>query len=215
MVCIAAIVFTFIDVLHGFKQVRSESERQFRVVYIAAFSLLILVAILWASGANANSIAAKWNGALLTFCALFAVFGSRIALQYRLRNPHPAVRHDAADGEATAQLAQRILQAINDEKVLTTCNLKVSDFADQIGEQEYKVTRCITGHLQFRNFNHFLNSYRIDRAKRIFNDQAKSNLSIATVAYDCGFNSLGPFNRAFRQQTGVTPREYRQSQSVI
>jgi AraC-like DNA-binding protein len=76
--------------------------------------------------------------------------------------------------------------------------------------QEYKVTRFITSRQQYRNFNNLLNSYRIDRAERIFNDSDSHHLSIATIAYDCGFNSLGPFNRAFREYTGMTLREFRQ-----
>ena len=30
-----------------------------------------------------------------------------------------------------------------------------------------------------------------------------------TIAMDAGFQSLGPFNRAFKATTGVTPTEYR------
>jgi AraC-like DNA-binding protein len=32
---------------------------------------------------------------------------------------------------------------------------------------------------------------------------------VLTIALDAGFSSLGPFNRAFKAETGVTPSEYR------
>jgi len=32
---------------------------------------------------------------------------------------------------------------------------------------------------------------------------------VITIAMDAGFQSLGPFNRAFKETTGVTPTEYR------
>jgi len=32
---------------------------------------------------------------------------------------------------------------------------------------------------------------------------------VITIAMDAGFQSLGPFNRAFKATTGVTPTEYR------
>ncbi|RTM02125.1 MAG: AraC family transcriptional regulator, partial [Bradyrhizobiaceae bacterium] len=32
---------------------------------------------------------------------------------------------------------------------------------------------------------------------------------VITIAMDAGFQSLGPFNRAFKAVTGVTPTEYR------
>jgi AraC-like DNA-binding protein len=34
---------------------------------------------------------------------------------------------------------------------------------------------------------------------------------ILTVALDAGFGSIGPFNRAFKAHTGLTPSEYRRS----
>ncbi|WP_366140325.1 AraC family transcriptional regulator [uncultured Umboniibacter sp.] len=37
--------------------------------------------------------------------------------------------------------------------------------------------------------------------------------SISTIAFDCGYNSIGPFNRAFKELTGFTPKAYRESQS--
>ena len=49
----------------------------------------------------------------------------------------------------------------------------------------------------------------------ILKDPNNNHLKIATVAFDCGFNSLGLFNRAFKQYTGKTPRTYRQELILI
>ena len=38
---------------------------------------------------------------------------------------------------------------------------------------------------------------------------------ILTIALDAGFASLGPFNRAFKAETGLTPTEYRRAESGI
>jgi AraC-like DNA-binding protein len=35
---------------------------------------------------------------------------------------------------------------------------------------------------------------------------------ILTIALDAGFQSLGPFNRAFKSQAGMTPSEFRRLQ---
>ncbi len=34
-------------------------------------------------------------------------------------------------------------------------------------------------------------------------------MPILTIALDAGFGSIGPFNRAFKAHTGLTPTEYR------
>ena len=44
-----------------------------------------------------------------------------------------------------------------------------------------------------------------------FRDPAQARSSISTIAYELGFGSLGPFNRAFKDATGVTPTAWRAS----
>ena len=40
-------------------------------------------------------------------------------------------------------------------------------------------------------------------------DPAQEAVPILTIALDAGFQSLGPFNRAFKAETGLTPSEFR------
>jgi AraC-like DNA-binding protein len=217
LVCIAAIAFVWREALHDYLVLSSPAERRFRQIYVGSFSLLVAITLLWVSGARPGSLAADWQAMLLTSSAVLTLAGGLVAVQYRLRHPLSVSgglersRAVPSDDEQSDVLAQRILRAIEDENLLTTSNLKVAEFAARVGELEYKVTRCITNRLRYRNFNHLLNSYRVERAKRLFDDADCQHLNIASIAYDCGFNSLGPFNRAFRQHTGITPREYRRN----
>ncbi len=87
--------------------------------------------------------------------------------------------------------------------------LTISQLARQIGEQEYKVRLAINQQLGYRNFTDFVNSFRIKEAREILADPQKQALNIQEVAYKVGFNSIGPFNRAFKAATGTTPSGYR------
>jgi AraC-like DNA-binding protein len=209
VICIAAIVFVFHETLQGIGTIKNTSERRFRYGFIAGFGLMTGVAVLWVMGAYSDSFAARWNAELLTLCAVMGVAGSRLAVQYRLRHPLINANQYHTDAAGEAQLAERIQQAISDEALLTQADLKVADFARHLGEQEYKVTRCISNRLNYRNFNHLLNSARIRRARVLLKDPANEHKTIASIAFDCGYNSLGPFNRAFKQITKLTPREFR------
>ena len=75
---------------------------------------------------------------------------------------------------------------------------------------EYRLRRLINQALGYRNFNSFLNHYRIEEVKAALADPAQAAVPILTMALDAGFSSLGPFNRAFKAETGLTPSEYRQ-----
>src|SRR5690606_38125679 len=106
-------------------------------------------------------------------------------------------------------LDDRILQVMTDQAAFTQPGLKVADVAHRLGAPEYKVTRCITGPLGFRNFNHMANHFRIAEAKRRLTDARLAHLPVLTIALDCGFGSIGPFNRAFKAETGMTPMHFR------
>jgi AraC-like DNA-binding protein len=64
-----------------------------------------------------------------------------------------------------------------------------------------------------QNFTNFINSYRIEESKRILCDPDKEYLSIAGIAYECGFNSLSSFNVSFKKNIGVTPSVFKKEVS--
>jgi AraC-like DNA-binding protein len=93
--------------------------------------------------------------------------------------------------------------------------LTIGTLAAQLGVPEYKLRRAINQGLGHRNFSAFLNGYRIGDAKVALADPARSPLPVLTIAMDAGFQSLGPFNRAFKTATGLTPTEFRREKNII
>ena len=90
--------------------------------------------------------------------------------------------------------------------------LSIGGLAAKLGLPEHGLRRLINRRLGYRNFNAFLNSYRLDDVMAALADPAQEAVPILTIAMDAGFQSLGPFNRAFKAQTGVTPSEFRRLQ---
>ncbi|HIS69269.1 MAG TPA: AraC family transcriptional regulator [Candidatus Gallacutalibacter stercoravium] len=55
-------------------------------------------------------------------------------------------------------------------------------------------------------FNEYLNALRVARAQELLRG---TDLPITQLAFDCGFESQRTFNRAFKEQTGQSPRQFR------
>lgn len=55
----------------------------------------------------------------------------------------------------------------------------------------------------------FINRHRVADAKNMLGDPTHNNLTLEAVGRQCGFNSRSSFNRAFRDETGVTPLEFK------
>jgi AraC-like DNA-binding protein len=47
---------------------------------------------------------------------------------------------------------------------------------------------------------------RLNKAKELLRI---ADTSIASIAFECGFNDPAYFSRAFKQENGVTPQEWR------
>lgn len=90
--------------------------------------------------------------------------------------------------------------------------LTIGALAEEVGAPEHKLRRLINDHLGFRNFAAFVNARRIEAAKTVLGDPANARTTVAAIAFDLGFGSLGPFNRAFKEATGLTPTEFRRVQ---
>ncbi len=213
-ICIGALVMVLVEVLSGYNSRLAQSERRFRQIFATVFCGMVAMTLIWAGNATGGSFAAQWVNVVIAACGLVGVIGSRLAVNYRKQ--HPLTSRSARCAVSTpstvardSALARRVLDAIDHAQRFTTPDLKVADLAMALGEQDYKVTQCITGDLGYRNFNHLINTRRITHAKHALIDPENNDRSISAISFDCGFNSIGPFNRAFKQEVGMTPREFR------
>jgi AraC-like DNA-binding protein len=87
-------------------------------------------------------------------------------------------------------------------------NFTVIDLAELVQLHPKKVSQTIN---QFanKNFNHFINEFRVNEAKRLLTDPSYDNLTIEAVFRDAGFHSKSVFNTVFKQETGHTPSTFK------
>lgn len=105
------------------------------------------------------------------------------------------------------------LQALLDQQeIYRDPGLNLAALARALAVPEYRARQLVNGELGYRNFNVFMNDYRIAAAAHALADPAQAHLPILTIAMDAGYASLAPFNRAFRERHGMTPSEYRNQQ---
>lgn len=120
------------------------------------------------------------------------------------RAPAPAIR--AADRRAYESLS-----ALMDAGVWKEEGLTVASLAGKVGVPEHQLRALINGQLGFRNFSAFLNERRLGAAKAALADPAQARRQVLQIALDVGFGSIAPFNRAFKEATGMTPTEFRRA----
>ncbi|MEX0619468.1 MAG: helix-turn-helix transcriptional regulator [Pseudohongiellaceae bacterium] len=113
--------------------------------------------------------------------------------------PKPQVEVDPAVVEAIGNIMEQ-------ERLYARMGLTIGDLANALSMQEYRLRRVINQQMHYRNFNQFLNQYRIEEASLRIRD---TDTPISSIALDVGYASLSSFNKAFKDAHGVTPTEYR------
>lgn len=131
--------------------------------------------------------------------------------------PHPA-------GPAALSVAEPSLPDPEEERLAAALlrhmaggafrgeDLTVASLASSLRVPEYRLRRLINRRLGHRNFNAYVNAFRLEAARAALADPARRDEPVLSIALDAGFQSIGPFNRTFKATTGRTPSEFRREQ---
>jgi AraC-like DNA-binding protein len=195
-----------------------ERRRQFRTMLlwtVVIVSLSILIAELWLLGLGYGQ-ELKLLQSVSFLVIAFAIL-SRISLleadaffmpapSKKLAVDDPAVT-ELCRPEDTHNLA--ILSQLMDEGTYMEPGLTIAGLADKANMPEHRLRHLINKHMGYRNFADYLNFHRIEAAKARLSNIHERHVPVLTIAMELGYQSLGPFNRAFKERTEVTPTTYR------
>jgi AraC-like DNA-binding protein len=190
-----------------------EGRRRLRAFVVAAAVLygganaLLQLAV---AGGEATDVASAANTALLVL-VLAAVTGAllQVDIPELFAASAPPVAVADPTSAADRKLVEALMRLMAQERIYRQENVTIGTLAVRLSIPEYRLRRLINQRLGYRNFNSFLNNHRIAEARVALADPAQAQVPVITIAMDAGFQSLGPFNRAFKETTGVTPTEYR------
>ncbi|MCP3378838.1 helix-turn-helix domain-containing protein [Bradyrhizobium sp. CCGUVB4N] len=195
-----------------------ERRRRVRVFIVCAIALyggLNAVLQIAVAGHHVGAVAETINAGVLTgtvaaiVYAMMRVDGADLFPAAMAPAPPTVFSQPAADAAADQKLIDALMRLMADERIYRQENITIGVLAGRLKIPEYRLRRLINQRLGYRNFNVFLNNHRIEEAKAALADPTQAEVPVITIAMDAGFQSLGPFNRAFKAVTGVTPTEYR------
>lgn len=223
LVAAGFVVLSLLAAIHGARADLVERRRRLRPVFVAMSGLYMLVVLVLEvamprgpahpalSALNAAGILAV----TFAFAAVVLGLGAADLFVQVPRVDAPAMAEVAIDEPETpaapvdTALLDKIRTAMERDRLYREEGLTIAVFAMRLGATEHRVRRAINAGLGHRNFNMFLNAYRIADARTALADPSQAEVPVLTIAMDAGFGSLGPFNRAFKAETGLTPSEYR------
>ena len=194
-----------------------EGRRRIRVFIVSAatfYGCMNAISQIAISSNGASDVANAANSAVLALIvaaityAMMRVDGAEL---FPAPADNVASKAVAAQeqGAADQKLVGALMRLMADERIYRHDGITIGTLATKLAVPEYRLRRLINQQLGYRNFNVFLNNHRIEEAKAALADPSQAEVPVITIAMDAGFQSLGPFNRAFKATTGVTPTAYR------
>ena len=123
--------------------------------------------------------------------------------------------HDSTlDTSSSKSLMQDVKALFEKDEIFLDSGLTLDKVSKMVGATSRNLSRAINEN-NGNNFSEYVNSFRIEKAKKLLVSKAYENEKIATIAYDCGFGNITSFNLAFKAETKHTPSSFRKHFSPI
>jgi AraC-like DNA-binding protein len=223
------------EACRGLGKARAEQLWQ-RLLFLASYCSAVLISTVLSKLSGTAEASAGLSETLAAIFAIQIMLVTQVLIYWRFHR-HPRTVEDVASDEldqasspelvntghlsliihaalidngAERDLAQQIREMLEQQDMYLQANLKVADLARKMNVSEYRISRVFRDHFKARNFNQFINEMRIRHAKTLLQDPENTHWPVVVVGMESGFASVGPFTRAFKSNSGMTPNQYRQ-----
>ncbi len=115
------------------------------------------------------------------------------------------------DDKTATNYSNTLLTYMVEEQPYLSPDLSLRSLAERIEIHPNQLSWLLNDRLG-KNFNQFINHYRVEHFKSLAVDEANSHISLIGLAYESGFNSKTVFNTYFKKEVEMTPKEWLKAQ---
>jgi AraC-like DNA-binding protein len=120
---------------------------------------------------------------------------------------YPKKKKSLSDSVSRKYIDQ-LTSYMENEKPFLDSSLTLFSLAEKTLIPVRSLSEAINNSLD-QNFYDFINSYRINEAKKLLEESSRNNKTILEILYEVGFGTKSSFNQAFKKHTGKTPSQYK------
>lgn len=115
----------------------------------------------------------------------------------------PVIENDALSEE----LFEKIENIMKEKHLYKDVSFNISKLSVEMDVNSSYISKSIR-YKGYPNFNNYLNLYRINCVKRLFDENDLERVTLMYIYTEAGFSNQSTFNRVFKQIEGITPSEY-------
>lgn len=187
--------------LNTLKEVELNQKRK-QITYITIISLLLLAgfvvfAIMYVRKQRANRLLFLKNKELIEEYNKPAKKAEGIEISESLQN----------------EIIQKLTAELEENKIHLRNDLSLHTLSKLLGTNSSYLSKIIQSYYN-TNFSAYLNKCRILEAQKMILDKNYNHYTIDAISQECGYNSKSTFNKAFKEYTGLTPKEYKRQDTL-
>ncbi|MCB0668015.1 MAG: AraC family transcriptional regulator [Saprospiraceae bacterium] len=149
---------------------------------------------------------------IVIFIAMLAFFGfvqPDVFAGRSIREMVPFIKYrkTGLTSGLSLKMKERLVRIMEDQELFLNSELRLNDLADALDLSRNHTSQVINEHFNLSFFD-FVNSYRIDYAKKLLLRRINDRSTVAQIAFEAGFNNRASFYKAFRKFTGISPSDF-------
>jgi AraC-like DNA-binding protein len=189
----------------------------FLVLFVLDFSMSFISRVLGFEIGRFSFL--SLNLTIFTFIMIF--FGINQSVIYKTprvlqEEPENSENHEtrylrsSLNEKQIEELTTTVFQYLKIKKPYLNPDFSLQMMAEDLNISRHKLSEAINNG-QKKNFYKLINEFRVEEVKEMLVNQAFSYYTVLGIGLECGFNSKTSFNRIFKEETGLTPTEYKRT----
>lgn len=207
-----AFVYFLVMLRLGLTVLKNENIRVQVTLMLAAFVSTLVSIVLMSAGFLLGSVSLLLTGGAIITLINISMFLSNMRYPKFYRIIEQEIKKSRYErslikGLDTEVVFERLAYLMGVENIYKDFDLSLENLAQMLSITPHQLSEFMNERLG-TNFRNYINSYRIEEAKKILVTESDKN--ILAICYDVGFNSKSTFNQCFKKYTNKTPSEFRQ-----
>ncbi len=183
------------------------SEGKYKLLNLLFYGLLIVWAVYVLN--LFDELVPYIVGPVIYTIVAYAISFIVISKGYLQDTEHDKYKTTRVSEEQTDYLFSKVIDLVVNQKQYKDPELTLKSLSSQLNVST-QVLSMVINQKSEKNFNSFVNQYRVEEAIQLLNDTNFKNFNISAIAFESGFNSISSFNSSFKKHTNKTPQAYRQ-----
>jgi len=101
----------------------------------------------------------------------------------------------------------KLEEIMNQKKPHLNPTLSLFELAQMMNLTTHQLSKIINQGFE-KNFSNFINGYRVEEFKQLVQQRDYQQMTLLAIALEAGFNSKTTFNKAFKDYTNTTPKQF-------